>query len=158
MKRIAQVAFLTLALASIPAFSHGDEDSHGGHSSHSDMIGRPGELAKVSRTVKVDMSDAMRFAPSNIVVKRGETIRFLVKNNGTQKHEMVLGSITKLKEHAELMRKFPAMEHADPNQVAVDPDKVGELIWQFTKSGKVDFACLLPGHFEAGMKGTVVVK
>jgi len=122
------------------------------------MIGRSGELAKVSRTVKVDMSDAMRFAPSNIVVKRGETIRFLVKNNGTQKHEMVLGSITKLKEHAELMRKFPAMEHADPNQVAVDPGKVGELIWQFTKSGKVDFACLLPGHFEAGMKGKVVVK
>ena len=100
----------------------------------------------------------MRFTPAQIDVKRGETIKFVVKNNGKLKHEMVLGSAKELKEHAALMQKFPEMEHADPNQVSVDPGKSGELIWQFTKTGKFDFACLQPGHFEAGMVGKVAVK
>jgi uncharacterized cupredoxin-like copper-binding protein len=99
----------------------------------------------------------MRFKPASIKVKRGETIRFIVRNAGKLKHEMVLGTIKELKEHAELMRKFPAMEHADPNQVSVDPGMTGELIWQFTKAGTFDFACLVPGHFEAGMVGKVRV-
>ena len=75
-------------------------------------------------------------------MKRGETIRFIVKNTGKLKHEMVLGTIEELKAHAELMRKFPEMEHADPNQVSVEPGKTGELIWQFTNAGTFDFACL----------------
>jgi uncharacterized cupredoxin-like copper-binding protein len=103
------------------------------------------------------MNDAMRFKPDSIRVKRGETIRFIVRNTGKQKHEMVLGTIKELKEHAELMRKFPEMEHADPNQVSVDPGVTGELVWQFTKAGTFDFACLVPGHFEAGMVGKVRV-
>jgi uncharacterized cupredoxin-like copper-binding protein len=90
-------------------------------------------------------------------VKRGETIRFVARNTGKEKHEMVLGTIEELKKHAELMRKFPEMEHADPNQVTVDPGKTGELVWQFTKAGTFDFACLVPGHFEAGMFGKVRV-
>ena len=100
----------------------------------------------------------MRFSPDHIQVKRGETIRFVVRNNGKVKHEMVLGSPAELKEHAALMRKFPEMEHADPNQVAVEPGQTGELVWRFTRSGKFDFACLQPGHFEAGMVGKVAVK
>jgi len=152
MKRIAQAAFLALVLLSSPAFAHGDEDSHGAN------IGRAGKPSRVSRTVTVEMDDAMRFNPSTITVRRGETIRFLVNNGGQQKHEMVLGSAKELREHAALMKKFPQMEHVDPNQVAVDPGKTGELIWQFTKAGKVDFACLRPGHFEAGMRGRVLIK
>jgi uncharacterized cupredoxin-like copper-binding protein len=93
-----------------------------------------------------------------ITVKRGETIKFVVKNTGKMKHEMVLGTLKELKEHAALMQKFPEMEHADPNQISVDPGKTGELIWQFTKAGTFDFACLQPGHFEAGMVGKVAVK
>lgn len=104
------------------------------------------------------MRDTMRFVPDYIDVKRGETIRFVVKNNGKLKHEMVLGSAKELKEHAALMQKFPEMEHVDPNQVSVDPGKTGELIWQFTKAGKFDFACLHPGHFDAGMVGKIGVK
>ncbi len=104
------------------------------------------------------MRDTMRFTPSHIVVKRGETIRFILTNKGKLKHEMVLGSRSELKEHAALMRQFPEMEHAEPNQVAVGPGKTGELIWQFTQTIKVDFACLQPGHFEAGMVGKVAVK
>lgn len=158
MKRIAQAAFLTLALASGPAFCHGDDGSHGGKSAHGAEIGKPGDATKVSRTIAVEMNDSMHFNPSRITIKQGDTIRFLVTNRGRLKHELVLGSVTELKTHAELMRKFPEMEHVDPNMVSVEPGKTGELLWQFTKTGKVNFACLRPGHFEAGMRGSVSVK
>jgi uncharacterized cupredoxin-like copper-binding protein len=146
------------------ALAHGDEvhkvqtkkgDVQAG--GHAAAIGNPGDPGKVTRTIEVEMSDDMRFRPDSIRVKRGETIRFIARNTGKEKHEMVLGTIKELKEHAELMRKFPAMEHADPNQVTVDPGKTGELVWQFTKAGTFDFACLVPGHFEAGMVGKVRV-
>jgi len=144
------------------AHSHpaGKADGHGSaeKEGHASTLGKPGDAAKVTRTMQVDMNDKMRFSPSQITVKRGETIRFVVKNSGKLKHEMVLGSVRELKEHAEMMRKMPEMEHADENMVSVEPGKSGELIWQFTKAGKFDFACLQPGHFEAGMKGKVAVK
>ncbi|MFA6314516.1 MAG: cupredoxin family protein [Sterolibacterium sp.] len=152
MKQPTLAALVGLMLASGPAFAHGDEDSHG------TTIGKPGAIANIASTVTVEMNDAMRFVPSSITVRHDDTIRFLVKNSGRLKHDLVLGSVTELKEHAALMRKFPSMEHADPNQVAVDPGMTRELAWQFTKAGKVDFACLQPGHDEAGMKGNVVIK
>ena len=138
-----------------------DESHHGhGHRSaegHAAAIGMPGNPGDVTRSIEVEMSDAMRFKPDSISVKRGETIRFIVKNTGNLEHEMVLGTIVELKEHAEKMRKSPEMEHDDPNTVSVEPGKTGELIWRFTKDGKVDFACLEPGHLEAGMVGKIVV-
>lgn len=155
---VAGIALLTWVSC---AFAHGDEDhakksdKHG--DSHASAFGNPGDSKKVSRTIEVGMNDTMRFSPADIVVKRGETIRFVVKNDGKVKHEMVLGSPKELKEHAALMRKFPEMEHADPNQVSVEPGKTGEMIWQFTRTGKVDFACLQPGHYEAGMTGKITV-
>ncbi len=103
------------------------------------------------------MADAMRFNPSSISVKQGETIRFVVKNSGQVKHELVLGTTEQFKEHYALMLKNPEMEHADANQVTVAPGKTGEVIWRFTKAGKVDFACLQPGNYDAGMKGIVEV-
>jgi len=143
------------------AMAHGDED-HGKKEEqpaedHAAALGKPGDPRKVTRNVNVEMNDAMRFRPDSIRVKRGETIRFIVRNTGKVKHEMVLGTIKELKEHAEMMRKFPEMEHADPNQVSVEPGMTGELIWQFTRAGTFDFACLVPGHFEAGMVGKVRV-
>lgn len=150
MMRILQVAIPVLLMIGGPAL--GRDDTHGKH------IGKPGDLRSVTRTVTVEMNDSMRFIPADIAVKRGETIKFVVRNSGQIKHEMVLGSAKELKKHAELMRKFPSMAHADPNQVTVGPGEAGELVWQFTKSGKIDFACLQPGHFEAGMKGSVSVK
>jgi uncharacterized cupredoxin-like copper-binding protein len=142
---------IAVALAAPSASAHGDEH-------HEEAYGKPGDPTKVSRTVEIAMSDAMRFAPAAITAKKGETIRFVVKNSGMVKHEMVLGSIKELKEHAALMLRFPEMEHADPNQLSVDPGKSGEMIWQFTKAGKFEFACLQPGHFEAGMRGTIAVR
>jgi len=131
----------------------------GGHSGgHGEAaIGQPGVPAKVTRTVVVDMKDDMRFHSSIFSVKQGETIRFVAKNSGKVKHEMVLGTAKDLKDHYEVMKKNPEMEHEDANMVTVAPGKEGEIIWQFTSAGKVDFACLQPGHFDAGMKGLVNV-
>lgn len=125
---------------------------------HASSLGKPGNPAKVTRTVDIVMSDAMRYTPASIKVKRGETIRFRVKNTGQLKHEMVLGSRAELQEHAKTMARFPEMEHDDPNAISVEPGKTGELVWRFTKAGKFDFACLVPGHFEAGMQGKIAVR
>nr|WP_315396941.1 cupredoxin family protein [uncultured Duganella sp.] len=144
---------LTLALATVAGAGPQDkkEPSHAGREG-----GNP-PAAKVTRSVSVNMNDTMRFMPSSISVKQGEVIRFVVKNSGKLKHEMVIGSASELKEHAQLMTKFPGMEHAEANQVTLAPGEAGAIIWKFDKAGTVNFACLQPGHFEAGMKGQVVV-
>jgi uncharacterized cupredoxin-like copper-binding protein len=155
-----QAAFLMAALMLFSgySFSHeGDAPAAKASTEHAAALGKPGDPKKVARTIKVSMSDEMRFQPSSITVKRNETIRFVVANNGKTKHEMVLGTMAELKKHAALMQKFPSMEHEDPNAVTVEPGKTGTLIWQFTRAGKFDFACLVPGHFEAGMIGRIEV-
>jgi uncharacterized cupredoxin-like copper-binding protein len=149
-------AISTVLLVSITTQSFATGNHAGGHAD-SDAIGKPGKATNAKRTVKVEMLDSMRFNPQSITVKQGETIKFIVKNSGKAKHEMVLGTEKELKEHAEVMKKNPEMEHDDDNQITVQPGKSAEIIWQFTKSGNVNFACLQPGHFEAGMKGVVVV-
>lgn len=121
-------------------------------------IGQPGKIEQVTRIIKVDMKDSMRFFPSSVSVKRGETIKFIVKNSGKINHEMVLGNPKTLREHADMMRKMPEMEHEEENQISVEPGKTGEIVWKFTNTGIVDFACLKPGHLEAGMKGKLIVK
>jgi uncharacterized cupredoxin-like copper-binding protein len=150
-RALAKLVALGIALAASSVIADGGEH-------HDETYGKPGDRAKASRTLEIDMSDAMRFMPASIAARKGETIRFVVKNSGKVKHEMVLGSLKELKEHAALMLKFPEMEHADQNQISVDPGKTGELVWQFTKAGTVNFACLQPGHFEAGMRGKIAVK
>ena len=162
--RLTATVLLAGLLSAGLAFAHGKDDaaakSAGGHAHEhhdSDAIGVAGDVAKASRTINVDMSDAMRFTPSSLAVRQGETVRFVIKNSGAVKHEFVLGTEKELREHYELMKKFPEMEHSDPNMVTVAPGKTGEVVWQFTKSGKVDFACLQPGHYDAGMKGAVTV-
>ena len=144
---------LALFVSSSVALASGNHA--GGHGESA--IGKPGVAAKVNRTIAVEMSDAMRYTPSDIEVKKGETIRFAVKNSGQVTHEMSLGTEKELLEHLEVMKKFPGMEHDEPGKLTLAPGKQGEIIWQFSKTGAVDFACLMPGHFEAGMKGKVKV-
>ena len=148
-------SMLATALCAVAATAGGTHA--GGHDHDESAIGQPGQATKVSRTVQVDMADTMRFTPSKFTVKRGETIRFVVKNSGQLKHEFVLGKAKELREHYEVMKKFPEMEHADANMLSVAPGQTGEMIWQFTKAGPVDFACLHPGHYDAGMKGSIKV-
>jgi uncharacterized cupredoxin-like copper-binding protein len=121
-------------------------------------FGQQGDPKKVTRAIRVGMSDRMRFDPENIRVKKGETIRFVVANKGAVLHEMVLGTAQALTDHAQLMKKHPGMEHDEPSMVHVKPGATGDIVWQFTRAGEFQFACLIPGHFEAGMIGKVVVK
>ena len=154
--RYKALAALTALTALAAASAHASGTHARGHDG-AGAIGKAGVAAKVTRTIKVDMTDDMRFKPANIDVKQNETVRFVITNSGKLKHELVLGTEKDLKEHYEVMKKNPEMEHADPNMVTLAPGKTGEVIWQFTKAGKVDFACLQPGHYDAGMKGAVNV-
>ncbi len=155
-----------LAIPGLAAASGAGNHAHGAsvqqaagkYTGHAAALGEPGSLKEAKQTIEIDMADTMRFKPEKIEIKQGETVRFVVKNSGMLKHEMVLGTLAEMKEHAKVMAKFPNMEHADPNAVSVDPGKTGEFAWKFTRTGTFDFACLLPGHFESGMKGRISVK
>jgi len=147
-----------VALMSMAAFAHAAGNHAGGHDHGDAAIGEPGDAAQITRTVRVDMADTMRFTPALITAQRGETIRFEVVNSGRVRHEMTLGTEADLSAHAEQMRQHPEMEHAHGNAVSVDPGQTGEIVWHFTQPGTVEFGCLLPGHFEAGMRGAVQVR
>ena len=150
--------FLVSALGlAAPAWSAGNHAGGHSHGSDTQAIGQPGQASQVTRTFELSMSDSMRFSPANMTVKAGETIKFVLTNTGKVKHEFVLGTDKELKEHYQQMLKFPEMEHDEPNMVTVAPGKTGVVIWTFTQAGTVDFACLLPGHYGAGMKGSVAV-
>lgn len=148
-------------LAALPsaAFGHGD----GKHAKKSEIRkeqkpwGIAGDAKSVKRVVEIRMTDNMRFTPDFIEVKLGETIRFVHRNDGKMMHEMVIGTKKELEEHAALMLKFPNMEHDEPYMAHVEPGKRGEIVWNFNRAGEFQFACLIPGHFQAGMTGTIKV-
>ena len=111
----------------------------------------------VTKVIEIEMSDAMTFSPSEITVNQGDVIKFINRNVGQMMHEFVLGTPESLNEHAEMMKKSPGMEHKEPYMVHVAPGKKGEITWKFTDSGEFSFGCLIPGHYDAGMKGIVRV-
>lgn len=155
-KRISTLALsLILGLTTASTvLAHGDEHDKG---QEADVYGVPGDSAAASRTIELDASDAMRFSKNEIKVRKGETIRFVITNVGKVRHEFSLGTKQELVEHYEQMKKFPDMVHEEANKVTLEPGQKGEVIWKFTKAGVVDFACLHPGHYEAGMKGQIKV-
>jgi uncharacterized cupredoxin-like copper-binding protein len=131
---------------------------HAGHSHAGEKsFGAPTDPSKARRTVRVDMTDDMRFTPAEIRVRRGDTVRFVAANKGQVLHEMVLGTMEELQTHAEEMRRRPGEKHAEPHIAQVTPGKSGEIGWRFTTAGTYYYACLIPGHFEAGMIGKVTV-
>lgn len=152
MKAITLAALLASCLSAL-----GAAYAHDGHYS----AGRPGDPKKPARTITVIMRDddgTMKFEPSRFEVKKGEQVRFVIENKGALKHEFTLATVEENKKHGEMMKKFPEMEHDDPNAKSVEPGKTAEIVWQFTKAGTFEFACLIPGHYEAGMHGTATVK
>lgn len=158
--RITSLAFaLTLAVLPVAGLAHGDAPRKA--AAAQPMVetdfGRTGDPRKAARTIRVDMGDRMRFSPDTIEVKPGDTVRFVVRNSGRTMHEMVLGTMKALRDHAELMKKHPGMEHDEPYMAHVAPGKSGEIVWQFTQAGEFEYGCLVPGHFEAGMKGRIRV-
>ena len=163
--------YRTTAVAAMLALAAGAAWSHGGSShekkpaaqaaninAEQHAFGRAGDPEKVTRTIAVGMDDTMHFTPGDLVLKKGETVKFVVRNGGKIMHEMVIGTMKELKEHAELMRKFPNMEHDEPYMAHVAPGKKGELTWHFTRAGEFFYACLIPGHLEAGMIAKITVK
>ena len=162
MKPIYALIAAALTVAAGVALAHGDTD-HAKKSvakplsKEEHAFGREGDPKKSGRTIRVDMADSMRFTPGALTVKRGETVRFVVTNSGKQMHEMVIGTEAELRKHAEQMSKHPTMEHDEPYMAHVKPGAKEEITWTFTKAGKFMYGCLIPGHFEAGMKGAINV-
>lgn len=109
------------------------------------------------RTIEVRMTDDMRFVPDRIEVRQGETVRFVVRNHGKMLHELVIGRKLELDEHAAMMAKFPGMEHDEPYMTHVNAGQRGQIVWNFNRPGEFQFACLIAGHYQAGMVGTVTV-
>lgn len=153
---------LTMAAMGDAAWGHGSGQSNNAgkkpaRAAEETEFGRAGDPKKVTRTIRIEGSDEMRYTPNDIRVKQGETIRFVVKNGGKLLHELVLGTMPALLKHYEWMKKFPDMEHDEPYMAHLKPGAGGEIVWQFTKAGDFHFACLIPGHLEAGMGGKITV-
>jgi uncharacterized cupredoxin-like copper-binding protein len=156
------IATLFASVLALPVFAHSTEAHKPASKKRSaaaeqKTFGIEGDPSRIARTIEIRMTDEMRFEPSVITVKQGETIRFVHRNTGKVVHEMVIGTRVDLEEHAALMRKFPEMEHDEPYMAHVGPGKRGQIVWQFNRAGEFEFACLIPGHFEAGMRGSIKV-
>lgn len=145
---IAATLALLPSLAS-RAFAH---DNHASYAA-----GEPGDPKKPSREIVVEMGDRY-YKPKGIEVKRGEQVRFVIRNDGHEDHEFLLDTTAANLKHAEMMKRNPGMEHAEPNGIQLAPSKSGEIIWKFSKAGTFEFSCLIEGHREDGMTGTIVVK
>jgi uncharacterized cupredoxin-like copper-binding protein len=157
---LAHAALLAgLTCSAGPGFAHGDSHRPGAGAAKKEQKawGIAGDAKSVKRTVEFRMSDAMRFTPDRIDVRQGETVKFVLRNHGKLMHEFVIGTKQELDEHAALMVKFPDMEHDEPYMAHVAPGKTGTVIWNFNRAGEFDFACLIAGHYQAGMVGRISV-
>jgi uncharacterized cupredoxin-like copper-binding protein len=162
VSRLGTITLISIAglaaTAANPALAHGDKAMKASPVvKEQKPWGIAGDLSGVKRTVTLTMDDKMRFAPDTLSFKEGETVRFIVKNQGKLLHEMVIGTRAELDAHAAMMEKFPKMAHDEPYMAHVDPGKQGGLVWTFNRQGDFEFACLVAGHFAAGMKGRIKV-
>ncbi len=161
---LQQLLGATAAL-SLPLLAHAHGDMHKDHHQAAGPVvkeqkpwGIAGDSKNARRTITIRMSDDMRFAPSHLDVKLGQTLRLRAENKGQVMHEIVIGTAQELQAHAEMMKKHPNMEHDEPYMAHVSPGKASDIVWTFNREGDFEFACLLPGHFEAGMRGTIRVR
>ena len=156
---LSSLAALALPVP-LPAFAGPGDPGHSHGSEYS--AGQPGDPKKPARIVLITMRETddgkMVYIPNKVDVKKGEQIRFIITNAGEIQHEFVLASVEDNLKHAEMMKKFPEMEHDDPNSKTIQPKKKAEIVWRFSKAGTFEFACLIPGHREAGMIGNIGVK
>ncbi len=159
MRTAFSVAAIVIAGAAValtgpsrPAYPHGEEAG----------FGVPGDPSKAAHVVRLTMRETtdghMLFAPSDLTIRRGEQVRFIIENKGALDHELVIDTVRGNQQHAIEMQKNPDMQHDDPNAIRLAPTARGEILWRFTEAGTFDFSCLIPGHREAGMHGTVRVR
>lgn len=176
---VSLIASVTLSLSSVALAAPGHGDAHGGHHGDSN-IGQPGKAAEASRTVEVVMYDNY-YEPEEISVEEGETVRFVVKNEGMLVHEFNIGTAAMHAAHQDEMMMMvehgiiqgdtlnremmkmdmgngQTMEHDDPNSVLLEPGKTAEIVWTFSESADLEFACNVPGHYDAGMVGQIEIQ
>jgi uncharacterized cupredoxin-like copper-binding protein len=163
MKNWREVGIIVLSTMTICASAWAGAGPAGHSHGHDETFsaGEPGDAKKPARVVQITMGEGdgkMMFTPDRVEVRSGEQIKFVIRNNGELEHEFVLATTEENLKHAEAMKKNPDMEHDDPNAKRVAPKKADEIIWKFTKKGTFEYGCLIPGHRESGMIGTVVVK
>jgi uncharacterized cupredoxin-like copper-binding protein len=160
MKVISAVVFIAALSVAQPLFAH-NKTAHAKPAAtvkkEQKDWGIAGDKKSVKRTINVNMLDTMRFSPDNITVKLGETVGIRVRNSGAMLHEFVIGTKAENAAHAALMVKFPDMEHDEPYMAHVPVGKTVDLIWTFNKLGDFEFACLIAGHYQSGMLGTISV-
>ncbi|MGY8904626.1 MAG: cupredoxin domain-containing protein [Burkholderiales bacterium] len=155
------VLSLVLAAVAVPALASGDK-AHAAHGTrHAGPAqkdwGIAGKAKASTRTVQVEIDKSLRFLPSSVSVKKGETLRFVVTNRSEVPHEFVLGTTAENQRHAEAMLKNPQMVHDEPHQASISPGNSKEVIWTFNRAGEFEFACMVPGHYVLGMKGKIAV-
>ncbi|BCH62703.1 copper oxidase (plasmid) [Agrobacterium vitis] len=152
---------LTVVLTAFLATSALASGTHEGGHDAAMAVGEPGKKAEATQTIRVSMKETadgkMIFTPNTFRVRKGQTVVFAIKNAGELDHEFVLDQEEKVMEHKAVMEKFPDMEHDDPNAIRLAAGKSGEIIWKFTNDGTFKIACLVPGHYDAGMHGDVTV-
>ena len=158
MKIFKLIAILSITTGATAVFPHNNPTSSAAPAERVQTAwGIGGDAKAVTRTINVTMTDNMRFTPSELRIQAGETVRLVVRNAGKGLHELVIGTKDELDKHAALMLKFPGMEHSEPYMAHVNPGKTAQLIWTFNRAGDFEFACLLPGHYQAGMVGKIKV-
>jgi uncharacterized cupredoxin-like copper-binding protein len=161
--RLGGIVLLGVALTSTTAWAGAGPAGHSHHHGHgaSFSAGKPGDPRKPARVIEVRMAEGdgkMLFVPDRLEIRKGEQVRFVLRNDGALEHEFVLASTADNLAHAEAMKKAPEMAHDEPNAKRLAPGKTGEIVWRFTRAGRFEYGCLIPGHREAGMTGAVVVK
>ncbi|WP_092696581.1 cupredoxin domain-containing protein [Acidovorax soli] len=160
MKIIQFIATCALLVSTTSSFGHENMPHHNASApvaKEQKDWGIAGDAQAVRRTITLRMNDDMRFTPSHIEVREGDTVRLRAENRGKVLHEIVLGTQAELAQHAQMMQKFPGMEHDEPHMAHVRAGRRGDIVWHFNRPGSFDFACLIPGHYQAGMTGTITV-
>jgi uncharacterized cupredoxin-like copper-binding protein len=156
------IFFSAAAALVLPTATAMADPGHHGHDHAAETAyGRPGDPAKGGRVIQVAMRETesgMAFVPDRIEITRGEQVQLVLRNSGELDHELVIGTAEANRQHAEAMAGHPDMAHDDPNARRLRPKTSGVLRWQFTEAGTFEYACLIPGHREAGMVGTILVK
>ena len=153
-------SLLAVALVSTGASANPGHD-HGQAHAQDRAYGQPGDPKKPARVVRIDMREAdgrMVFVPDRIVVQKGEQVRFRLVNEGELDHELVLATVDENLAHMKAMENAPEMAHDEPNARRLKPRATAEILWRFTNAGAFDFSCLIPGHRQLGMFGTLVVR
>ncbi len=155
------LAALLLGVLSTLAAAHGTDQHGKDKSAAANKTQQPwgiaGDAKAAARTINISMTDNMRFVPDHVDVRLGETVKFVIRNEGAMLHEMVIGTRKELDRHAALMLKFPDMQHDEPFMAHVPAGQTGEIRWRFNRAGSFEFACLIAGHYQAGMKGSIKV-